>query len=114
MKKDPKDDVNLPMHMREQGLQMECIHCSVLYPELKGKNCPICHGSGFIFQPARMMDRDLSQRELFEDFTEFFYQLGKKKIEMDAIDAETEKKLARDLRNHAIRLVKKLHIYGFD
>ncbi|NHI93724.1 MAG: hypothetical protein EAX96_14655 [Candidatus Lokiarchaeota archaeon] len=101
---------------REQGVQMECIFCTKLYPELRKKGCPACKGVGFIFQPAQMMDVDSFEREIFSHLHEFLHHYYKDKLDFDFIEKgfEEKKKLAKNAKNDAINLLKKLHIYGFD
>jgi len=57
--------------MREQGTLLECPYCTLLHPELKSSaNCPKCHGQSPIFTPARMMDKETSEREVWFEIME--------------------------------------------
>ena len=50
----------------------DCIHCSLLYPELKGNGCPICNDEFHIFKPAQMMDKSSSQIKIFRKLFTLF------------------------------------------
>jgi len=94
----------------EQGTEMECVLCNVIYPETKGKECPACKGKGYIFQPARMMDLYTSRREMLNDL--FYFLTTRDQFEHK--DPEEKEKLAFQLRQEAISYITKIIIYNFD
>ena len=94
----------------EQGTEMECVLCTVIYPELKGKECPICKGAGFYFQPARMMDLYTSRREMLN----YLYYFTMNRDKFERMDPEEKEKMALDIRNEAIGMIKKIIIYNFE
>ncbi len=68
--------------MPEQGAMMDCVYCSIIYPELKGK-CPRCGRSGGGFREARMMDRESSSRMILDmmDDTDLLFDGNEEKRE---------------------------------
>jgi len=101
---------------REQGLEMECLYCTKIYPELREKECPVCKGARFIFQPAQMMDVETSERAIFTHLSEFLQNYYKHELDVGHAekDFEKKKKLAETAKNDAINLIKKIHIYNFN
>lgn len=94
----------------QQGTEMECVLCNVIYPETKGKECPACKGKGFLFQPARMMDLYTSRREMLNDL----YYFTTNRDQFERKDPDEKGKMAFDLRNEAIGMIKKIIIYNFE
>ncbi|MHA1785882.1 MAG: hypothetical protein ACTSVY_05170 [Candidatus Helarchaeota archaeon] len=95
------------MRIKEQGVEMECMYCSVLYPEFKGKSCPVCDGKGIVFQPARMMDEFTSREEIFQDLFEFLRH-------RDEFKLDEKPDLPQKIKNSAINILKKVVIYNFN
>lgn len=114
MKLDPNERGSMPD--RDQGVTMECVFCSTLYPELKEKGCPYCRGEGIIFQPARMMTPKLSRDEIFRELAEFFRFMAEKNLDQHSFHEiyKLEEDEAKNLKDRAISLLKKAVIYGFD
>ena len=99
---------------RDQGLEMKCIYCSKIYPELKDKGCPVCNGKNYIFQAAQMMDVNSFERAIFKHLSEFLQNYYNNKLDEDYPENKLEaiKNIAFNAKNDAISLVKKLNIYS--
>ena len=101
---------------RDQGIEMECVYCTKIYPELRDKGCPVCKDVRFIFQTAQMMDVDSSERAIFAHLSEFLQYYNKHELDLEYTDKnfETKKKLAETAKNDVINLIKKINIYNFN
>ncbi len=86
-----------PQGVPEQGAMMDCVYCSIIYPELKG-NCPRCGRSGGGFRQARMMDRETSSRMILDI--------------MDDIDLSFDRN--EEKRESLISLLREITLYDFD
>ena len=86
------------MKFESQGTLVECVYCKFVHPELKGTDqCPECHGRTPEFRPARMMDKETSEREIMEKIENIF----KHKDEMD-------------LKKELLTLLTYVDVYRFD
>ena len=56
----------------QQGTLVDCVYCKYVRPELKGEQCPVCHGRTPEFRPARMMDTPTSQMEILQKIEEIY------------------------------------------
>lgn len=103
------------IHLKEQGLEMHCLYCKVIYPDLDSPNCPICHGTSTFFQPARMMDEATSQITLLRELAEFFAFSSEKTIRFsDPSFNEIGQNTQKELKERVFDLLKKVEIYQFD
>ena len=92
--------------MMEQGVVSECIYCTEVYPELRGR-CPLCKGSEPGFRPARMMDGPTSREMIMSDIRdvlEGYWAL---------MDAEPDRGAVINVRRGLIGLASDMHLYNF-
>ena len=99
-------DPNDPLH-QEQGTIMDCGYCKDVYPDL-GKDCPLCHGSGPAFRPARMMDRYTSNSELLQDLY-WMFELEMKMRE----SGDRSKEAILEYKSDMVRMIEKIGLYQF-
>ena len=94
----------------EQGISIDCIHCTMIYPDVNRPDCPECHGKKRYFLPAQMMDKSSSQRtiinEIFnnKELLTFFLLEGQ--------NLTGEKKEV--IKSKCFALLRKTVIYNFD
>ena len=98
---------------KDQGLLIDCIHCTILYRGTERKKCPECMGAKSYFVPAQMMDKNSSQTMIITEIITFIkeqsnFLLVNTKIE--SLTTDDIKKVRREYFN----LLKKLIIYQFD
>lgn len=94
------------MFEMEQGVMTDCIYCTVVYTELRGK-CPRCGNKGPTFKPAQMMDRESSQRAVLDCL---FSLAGGER----GINNNDDKPAGMAYRRELIGLLKMMTIYNFD
>ncbi|MHA1144083.1 MAG: hypothetical protein ACTSRW_05040 [Candidatus Helarchaeota archaeon] len=106
----------LPMNAREQGLEMECIYCKHVYPELKKEECPFCKGKGLVFQPAQMMEKRLSNVKIFRDLKDWLNFVMEENLLAEYQDENdiVKQDQAKVAKRTAINLVKRMIIYNFN
>lgn len=98
--------------MQEQGLMMDCIYCTMIYPNLNSEECPKCHGKVHCLQPAQMMDEESSQRSILESLKVFFANLDGNIISGNK-EGLTEGEI-NELEEKLYSIIKKLSIYNFN
>lgn len=108
----PKDGAR-ETREKEQGLLLECIHCTVLYPSEERPNCPECKGAKMYFVPAHMMDKESSQNMIITELSTFFKEQNDFLPVHEHADVFTQEN-AEKLRKEGFRLLKKLIMYDFD
>ena len=85
---------------QEQGCMVDCVLCTIIKPKREeGEECPVCHGQIHYFQPARMMDKSTSERELIHNL-----------VWMDRDVLKDEEGLKRVLRG----ILQDIEIYNFN
>ena len=90
----------------EQGVQTDCIYCTEVYPELRGK-CPVCGTGGPTFMPAQMMDRESSMRAVLDQL--FSLAEGEQ-----GICENDDKSAGMAYRRELIGVLKSMAIYNFE
>ena len=97
---------------REQGIIIECIHCTILYPNENRPNCPECKGAKSYFIPAQMMDKQSSIRYII---TELIKILANQENLKDFDNTESLPVDTLDImRNNLFNLLKNIVIYNFN
>ena len=115
MSNDPINPVDSVRKTREkeQGLLLECIHCTILYPGEDRPNCPECKGAKSHFVPAQMMDRSSSQTMIITEISKFIKEQSKLLTINENIDLLSKDHIDK-MREEGFRLLKKLIMYDFD
>ena len=94
-----------------QGLLMECIYCSLIFPELKNNNCPVCKDKNIFFQPAQMMDKNSSQIYLMQKLSLFFQVLAQD-IPPNMNDLSDER--IQEIKDNSLSILNNIAKYNFD
>jgi len=90
----------------EQGVQTDCLYCTEVYPELRGR-CPVCGNGGPTFTPAQMMDRESSMRAVLDQL--FSLAEGEQRIREN-----DDKSVGIAYRRELIGVLKSMAIYDFE
>jgi len=90
----------------EQGVMTDCIYCRDVYPQLHG-DCPVCRNAGSSFTPARMMDRNTSLGEVFNEI------LHLAEVE-ENIRKEPDQSAGKEYRRQLLCVLRNMMIHDFD
>ena len=98
---------------KEQGVLIDCISCTIIYPEGERPDCPECNGKKKYFLPAQMMDKLSSHKIIMNDLN----NLLKLNVDLNFVFFNTQD-LSSDnvnlLKDAYFNLLKKVLIYNFD
>lgn len=98
---------------KEQGVLIDCIQCSIIYPDKDRPDCPECHGKKQYFLPAQMLDKTSSQKLVVHELMQLLKNetfLEKGYFNSQDITSEQEKQL----KSICLKLLKNIVIYNFD
>lgn len=97
----------------EQGVLVDCIQCTIIYPGKDRPNCPECKGTKSYFLPAQMMDKVSSQEMIVKKLLSFFKNLDK----IDDINTFIRKmnlEQTTKMREACFILLRTVVIYNFE